>query len=190
MRLGTRRAARRSYRSRPGSRINLLRLHHRCLCPTDPRLARVADGTHGLRAGSAGEGPARTAPTASQRPRASQRQRAATTFPTTTPSAWRRPPSNRPSAASGTTMTTSWPRPLQGRGHSPARPMAVVRDRRVFHPRMKRLVQPSAPDGAHKKHTAPRSRSDLFRDPGQSAAGCVAQTKQPSAPSRLLKFVA
>ena len=115
---------------------------------------------------------------------------AASTFPSTTPSVSRRPASSRRSAAWATAMTTPWPagriasshqRSLQGRGHSPARPLALARGRRIRHPRMGGLVQPPAAPGAHRKHPAGRGGSTLPRGPGQSAPGSVTHTKQPPA---------
>ena len=54
-------------------------------------------------------------------------------------------------------------RPLQGRGDPSARTLALVRSRRVRHPGMGRLVQPSPAAGAHRQYSAGRSRRTLLR---------------------------
>ena len=61
-----------------------------------------------------------------------------------TPSAWPKPGSILRSAVSATATTTRCrndQRPLQGRSDPPARPVEIVRGRRIRHPRMGRLVQ-------------------------------------------------
>ena len=83
-----------------------------------------------------------------------------------TPSAWPRPASSLPSAASATATTMprrNHQRSLQGRGHPPTRTMASMRGRRVRHARMGGLVQQSTASGAHRQHPAGRSRGTLLR---------------------------
>jgi len=65
-------------------------------------------------------------------------------------------------------------RPLQDRGHSPARAMALPRGRRVRHARMGRLVQHPASARADRQHPARRGRTTLPRRTGDSRRGSVA----------------
>ena len=115
---------------------------------------------------------------------------APSTFRSATPSASPRPASSLRSAASATPTTTPSPkrhRPLQGRGHPSARPLAQLRGRRVRHPRVGGLVQQSPAAGAHRLHAAGRSRGTLLRHAERHSHGGVTQTKRPPAkPARLL----
>ena len=61
-----------------------------------------------------------------------------------TPGAWPKPGSILRSAASATATTTRWPKrstASTSRGDPPARPVEIVRGRRIRHPRMGGLVQ-------------------------------------------------
>jgi hypothetical protein len=64
-------------------------------------------------------------------------------------------------------------RALQGRGHSPARAVAILRGRRVRDTRMGRLVQPPAIAGADRQYLAGRSRGTLLRHAGATRHGRV-----------------
>jgi hypothetical protein len=78
-------------------------------------------------------------------------------------------------------------RPLQGRGDPQARPLALDRGRRIRHPRMGEVVQPSAAAGAHRNHPAGRGGGNLLSGQGQSAPGSMTQTKQsPANPARFI----
>ena len=79
-------------------------------------------------------------------------------------------------------------RSLQSRGHPSARPVAVVRRRRVRNVGMGRLVQQSPAAGAHRQHPAGRGREALLRHTGPTSYGGVTQTKQP--PENPGRFIA
>jgi hypothetical protein len=51
--------------------------------------------------------------------------------------------------------------------------MAELRGRRVRHPRMGRLVQQPKAPGAHRQHTASRSRATLLRHAGTTGRGGI-----------------
>src|SRR5512132_3936151 len=94
----------------------------------------------------------------------------------TTPSAWRKPGSSRPLAASATATTTP-----SDRGHPSTRTVAVLRGRRVRDIGMGGLVQQPAAPGAHRQHPAGRSRGALLRNARRAADSGVTQTKWPPA---------
>src|SRR4051794_8571755 len=57
--------------------------------------------------------------------------------------------------------------------------MALVRSRRVRDAGMGRLVQQPATPGAHRQHTAGRSRATLLRHAGRTSHGSMTQIKWP-----------
>lgn len=72
-------------------------------------------------------------------------------------------------------------RTLQGRGHPPARTMAVVRSRRIRHAGMGRLVQQQAAARTDRQHPARRSRRTILRHAGRHPHGSITQSKGPPA---------
>jgi hypothetical protein len=71
---------------------------------------------------------------------------------------------------------------VRARGDDPpARAMAKLRSRRVRNPAMGGLVQQPKAPGAHRPHTAGRSRGALLRHAGTTGHGGITQTKRPPA---------
>ena len=64
-------------------------------------------------------------------------------------------------------------RPLQGRGHPSAWSVVILRSRRVRDADLGRLVQQSPASGAHRQHSAGRSRGALLRSARRAANGSV-----------------
>lgn len=70
-------------------------------------------------------------------------------------------------------------RPLQGRGHSSARAVVLVRGGRVRHARMGGMVQQQKAAGAGRKHSSGRSRSPLPCAIRCARQGSLTQNKLP-----------
>ena len=80
-------------------------------------------------------------------------------------------------------------RPLQGRGHSSARAVVLVRGGRVRHARMGGMVQQQKAAGAGRKHSSGRSRSPLPCAIRCARQGGLTQNKlPPEKPGRFIAF--